>query len=306
MALPHNTITPIPDTEPDAVPSLWNVRYEEIDDNFQNLDSRVGGVAAEVVDARGGKSNLDSRLTDIEKSVEGLDPDFQNALIAQVSQAMDLAGVSCRELERTKQERFQEGVVTMINRGVVSGCDVTISASATRNLHLAAGVAFMRGRKYCVLAQENCATCAPNPTAAAAVVKAYLYLDAGGVMRLDCTDLDAPVPAGGVEMARIMVPAGSTEATDPYLANCTLTITRRVEPQWPMVQRSPVMMDIALPVMLPDTAYAVHCDIEACAGGRQQIGEVFAGDKLQNGFRLYLAGAADDVRVRYVVSRVDI
>lgn len=35
--LPHKQITAIPDTEPPAVPELWNARYREIDENFQRL-----------------------------------------------------------------------------------------------------------------------------------------------------------------------------------------------------------------------------------------------------------------------------
>ena len=39
--LPNPSITPIPNNEPDAVPSLWNVRYQEIDENFDSLDNRT-------------------------------------------------------------------------------------------------------------------------------------------------------------------------------------------------------------------------------------------------------------------------
>jgi len=35
--LPNATISPIPDTEPDAVPALWNFRYDEIDANFARI-----------------------------------------------------------------------------------------------------------------------------------------------------------------------------------------------------------------------------------------------------------------------------
>lgn len=35
--LPYREITKIPDTEPEAVPSLWNSTYEEIDANLQRL-----------------------------------------------------------------------------------------------------------------------------------------------------------------------------------------------------------------------------------------------------------------------------
>ena len=37
IKLNYSTITPIPDTEPEAIPSLWNTRYTEIDSNFSTL-----------------------------------------------------------------------------------------------------------------------------------------------------------------------------------------------------------------------------------------------------------------------------
>lgn len=37
FVLPNKKITPIPDTEPDAVPALWNTRYDEIDANFARI-----------------------------------------------------------------------------------------------------------------------------------------------------------------------------------------------------------------------------------------------------------------------------
>ena len=37
MTLPNHPITPIPNNEPEAIPSLWNTRYEEIDENFRSI-----------------------------------------------------------------------------------------------------------------------------------------------------------------------------------------------------------------------------------------------------------------------------
>lgn len=49
MALPNQTITPIPTTpKPAAVPSLWNERYDEIDENFDYLQSAVEGLQASI------------------------------------------------------------------------------------------------------------------------------------------------------------------------------------------------------------------------------------------------------------------
>jgi len=48
MTIPHSPITPIPDTEPDAVPALWNDRYAEIDDNFEAIDSAVTAIQSDI------------------------------------------------------------------------------------------------------------------------------------------------------------------------------------------------------------------------------------------------------------------
>ena len=48
--LPYPKITKIPDTEPDAVPSLWNDTYAEIDANFANLEKRLSEKAEELID----------------------------------------------------------------------------------------------------------------------------------------------------------------------------------------------------------------------------------------------------------------
>ena len=61
MPLPWNEITPIPSSGPDAVPSLWNDRYLQIDDNFEYLQD---GLADAVEDIAG----LDSRLSGVEVS----------------------------------------------------------------------------------------------------------------------------------------------------------------------------------------------------------------------------------------------
>jgi hypothetical protein len=69
MTLPHSTITPIPNNEPEAVPSLWNTRYQEIDENFANLDGRTTSLETEISGARAGRPNLGATITDIMTSL---------------------------------------------------------------------------------------------------------------------------------------------------------------------------------------------------------------------------------------------
>lgn len=72
MTLPNQNITPIPNNEPDAVPSLWNSRYEEIDANFENIDNRTESIESEIALARAGGSSLSDTIEAIISQVGGI------------------------------------------------------------------------------------------------------------------------------------------------------------------------------------------------------------------------------------------
>lgn len=48
MTIPFSPITVIPDTEPDAIPSLWNTRYEQIDQNFNAVEAEIEELRTDV------------------------------------------------------------------------------------------------------------------------------------------------------------------------------------------------------------------------------------------------------------------
>jgi hypothetical protein len=91
MTIPHPQITPIPNNEPEAVPSLWNTRYVEIDENFANLDGRVTATESEIAAARAGRASLGAAISDIMTSL-GLMGDTLQGLAspASVQQAVSL------------------------------------------------------------------------------------------------------------------------------------------------------------------------------------------------------------------------
>jgi len=303
MTLPNVNIRQIPDTEPDAVPSLWNVRYDEIDENFGNLDQRTESIEGEVQTARGGKSSLDSRLDEMQTSIEGFGADMQNALIATVSAAMDAGGLANREIDRLKNVLIQEGEVTVKNRGVIKGCSVSKSDNTIRNLNLASGKVFAHGRTYPVNELLNTAVVPVNNTATAATCYVYLF-DENGDIQCNCTSLGEAVPDNGIEIYSVSIPAGNNDSTDPYLASVTLTDTRRLEKNWPNVFENPAFVYVPLANILPDSNYAVDTEIVTLEGGWQQAGELLIEDRLKNGFKFYLAGTADAVVIRYVVTHL--
>lgn len=72
MSLTHDRITPIPNDEPEAIPSLWNVRYEQIDANFAGLDQRQASTENEIEAARAGGDSLADTIDAIITQIGGI------------------------------------------------------------------------------------------------------------------------------------------------------------------------------------------------------------------------------------------
>ena len=307
MALPYTAITPIPDTQPDAVPSLWNTRYVEIDANFTNHENRIAPAESEISAGRGGTASLDARFDDIELDLSTIDPDainnMQNAMAGATMEALDLAGIANRELQTTLTTRLQTGTGTIYNRGVISGCTVAVFLDTPRTLVLSQGVFFFHGRTYStttMTSAEMLASVPPNNGASSADCYVYLYLDGNGRLQFDTTQLGQAVPENGLTLYKVTVPAGNTEGTDPYIASCTLVDQRRIESLYPDIVSSPVLVTVALPQSMPDgdTDYMVDVEVLSFEGSRFQLGDVYWEDKAVNGFKIYINGTADKVAVK--------
>ena len=70
--LPNPLITKIPNEPVDAVPELWNPRYEEVDENFENLDQRQQSVEDEIAAARAGEESLPDVINAIVEQIGGI------------------------------------------------------------------------------------------------------------------------------------------------------------------------------------------------------------------------------------------
>ena len=226
-------------------------------------------------------------------TVEAFDPSMQGGIFAGLQMALDMAALAMREHDQTRKTRFQELTAVIKNRGVKTGVSITKSTTATRNISVSNGTVFMSGREYPVANQTNTASIASNTTDAEGVVIIYMFLN-------------GELPDGAIELARARVPAGNTEQTDPYLGSVAITDTARREPMWPAVQVAPAYAAVSLNRTLPDNEYLVDVEILSAVGGSQQLGEVYAADKLKNGFKVLLTGTADDVNVRLLVQRPEI
>jgi len=301
MALPYSTIGRHPDSFP-AVPSAWNEKYDKIDANFSNLDTRVVGCETEIDDAKGDKPTLADMLAYLQEQVEGVSPDMQNAILGTLLEAMDLGSLANREIVKTLTKRFQTGTVIIENKGIISGCTITKSATATRNINLASGQAFAGGMIIPIEAETNGAAIPSNSSGMAKYC--YIYLAMGATKwEAFCTGLDESVPANGIPLYRVTVPAGNTEANDPYISNVTLTDVRRLEPNALTSFTSAPFVYVSLPFNMLDTNYAIDLDVYDFTGGGFQLGYVYADERQSNGFKICLNGTADNVKVRWTAKK---
>jgi hypothetical protein len=100
-----------------------------------NRTKWLKAIADEVVGVRGGKENLDAQLD----QYDAYNPDAMGTLIAAAALGLDRAGMANREALKTVRQRIQTGLAVVTNRGVISGCVVSRSAAAVRNLSVTAG-----------------------------------------------------------------------------------------------------------------------------------------------------------------------
>lgn len=259
--------------------------------------------ADEVLNARGGNASLGAFLAALANSIAATSPEMQDAQVAAINYALNQAAMANYNIRALREMFQQEGEVTIRNRGVVSGCACSKSPGATRNLDIAGGICFANGRTYSVAAKVNSASVPSNTGTGSVVVSAYLqYSAVAGSYVLATTTVGSAVPADGIEIYRLTIPANSTDATDPQLNSVTLTDVRRIEAQFPTALSSPV--NVYLPIV-PLTASNFRVDVDVVSAvGRCDRDMIVPNSRANNGFSLRLEAAADNVQVRYRVSRL--
>jgi hypothetical protein len=255
--------------------------------------------ADEVGNARGGYSNLKARFD----SLTPIDEANQNANMGAILEALGLAGLANREIQKERTQRKQTGIILLANKGIISGCTVTKSITATRNLSCAAGTVFARGQLFPFFGETDGAAVPGNETQSARTCYAYLYFKMDGTLEFTVTPLGQTVPDNGIPLYLVTIPAGNNEQNDPNLANVTLSSVRRVEANFPAFYSNPLYANVYLPFPLPDNEYAIRLDLISITGSGFQRGEVYPMDRNVNGFKIYYNGVADDLIIRWEISK---
>ena len=247
------------------------------------------------------------KLLSCATSTEVLDTlyEFHEELTATLMFAMTQGSVANQSVNALKEQIQQEGEITLTNRGVITGCTITKSTTAARNLNLVGGSAFMSGRRYLAPSKDNTAIVPPNTTAANVTVKAYLYFNAASqVMRLAVTNIGDALPVDAIHLYNITIPPASTDETDPYLNNVTLTSVRRVESSFPRLLDNPAITTISINT-LRAADYRLDFDVVSFSGGQCDPDNIAIQSRATNGFTLALASDADNVVVRWKASKLN-
>lgn len=281
-------------------PDTWNPNYQTLINNDAYLKQRADQVDA----ARGMHPTLVARIVEIEATQEGIGIDYANSEAAALKFALTTAAHANYSVLALKQQIQQEGEITISNRGVVSGCSITKSTTAARNLSIATGKCFANGRVYSVADGVNAASVPPNTGSGSVVVQAYLYQGVDMLWRLAVTAIGQAVPDGAIRIYNVTIPAGSTDATDPNLTNVTLTDVRRIEASFPSLLDNPASTSLAISTLAAND-YRVDFDVVSAVGGPCPREAITVASRATNGLTLELASAADSVRVRYRVSKLN-
>ena len=231
--------------------------------------------------------------------------EFHEELTATLMFALTQGAVANQSVKALKEQMQQEGEITLTNRGIIAGCAITKSTTVARNLNLVGGSAFMSGRRYLAPSKDNTASVPPNTTAANVTVKAYLYFNmASQVMRLAITNIGDELPTNAIHLYNITIPPASTDATDPYLDNVTLTSVRRVESSFPRLLDNPVITTVSINT-LRAADYRLDFDVVSFSGGQCDPDNIAIQSRATNGFTLALASDADNVVVRWKASKLN-
>ena len=255
--------------------------------------------ADEVKSSRGSYSNLKARLD----SLTPIDEESQNANTGALLEAIGAAGVANKEILKEHTQRKQTGVILLSNKGIISGCAVTKSTTATRNLSCGVGKVFAKGQIFPFFGEDNGAIVPDNDSQNSQTCYAYIYFKDDGSLEFAATPLGQLVPVGGIPLYLVTVPAGNNGQNDPNLTNVTLSSVRRIEENFPKYYGTPLYANVVLPYALPDPDYAVSLDIVNITGSGYQRGEIYPMDRNVNGFKIYYNGVADDLTIRWEISK---
>jgi|GEM_PF-2524129 len=253
-------------------------------------------IADEVIAARGGKSNLDARLS----QYDAFSPDSQTDIIAGVISALGLAGVLSKEIENIKKRILAQGIAYIKNKYVIQG--FVLTKADIRALHLSQTGTVGTGTSKAIidgliisLADDDYHVSVPGPFTEAKTYYAYLRKQTNGSYRVEVAE---NVPFDGLLLYTINMPANDT------WTNVTLTDNRVIQSYNGWSVNSEPYVYVALPYTMPSNDYGVDIEIES-ATDITAVGSATVYDKATNGFKIKISGSADNVKIRWTLHNIN-
>ena len=205
-------------------------------------------------------------------------------------------------LNNLKTFSMQEGVETITNRGIVGGCVATKSTILKRIVDLTGGTLFHSGRTFSFSASQS--PMVPDNLSTSSVIVLIYIKNVSSVWTVDITQANQPAPVDSVVLYSLTIPANSTVVSDPYLEAALLTDLRRIEPNFPAFFDNPSTVSPILKT-LRNSDYSVSFDIVSSVGAICTSEHIIVSSRATNGFTIQLASAADNVILRWKISKLD-
>lgn len=273
-----------------------NIQAKQLANRTLYLKSRADQVDA----AAAGFGSLDARLDALNEQAQALGVDMADMSGATLKFAVDMASQANMQANALQTHLQQQGEVTLFNRGVIRGCEVTRNTIVARNLNIASGAAFMGGQSWIVPAKEGAASVPINDSDMPIYLKAYLKPSMDGAyMVLGVTSALGVLPEDAVHIYNLTVPAGDTTSD---LNAVTITSVRRIESEFPRVINSESTLYIPLNKNLMDGDYQLDFEVIESQGKAADHSDIKPYSKAGNGFSLRCLSSADGIKVKWKLS----
>lgn len=227
---------------------------------------------------------------------------------AGILTAMTLGGQNAKELDKWRNQRIQQGTGIISNKFVIRGCVVS-PIHGTRNIKVTENeiysdvgmsFAYIDGAIHSIPDKWHTVAAVPqNRTNSAVTYYAYLTKNAEGKYEVHLSDKRE----GVLSLYRLVVPANDTTAN---LDRVLFYDERRIEANYTefYVARPYVTVALSGYPMIDAPTYQVIVEPLNWKGGC--IGNLYAYDLANNGFKVTSTGDADNIEFRWTIINPDV
>jgi len=240
----------------------------------------------------------------VEGKVAVDDPGIKAAMLY----GMGIGGNNAKELEKWQKQRIQQGTGSISNKFVVRGCIVS-PIKGTRNIKVTEGesysetgisLAYIDGHLRAIPDKWNTVAAVPmNKTGAAVTYYAYLVKGENDRYEVQLSEKREGILA----LYRLVVPAGDTTAN---LDRVQFYDERRVEEAYNEFYLARPYASVALPGFPMIDAPTYQVVVEALSWDGGPVGQLYAYDLGNNGFKVAATGDADNIEFRWTIINPDV